>query len=121
MKRNFALALCIACGCSGAAFADDITIDPHPFVATASRAQVQEELRQFRMAGINPWADDYNPLAQARGTMTRGEVTAGFLADRKMVAAFSAEDSGSSYLKIASRRAPATEIAVEAGTQLASE
>ena len=80
---------------------------------------MQEELRQFRMAGINPWADDYNPLAQARGTMSRGEVTAGFLADRETVAAFSGEDSGSSYLKIASRRAPATQIAVEAETQLA--
>jgi hypothetical protein len=98
MNRNFALSLAIALAAAGNAFADDITIDPHPFVSTASRAQVQDELRQFRQAGANPWADDYNPLAEFHGSMTRAEVTAGFLASRNEVAAMGAEDSGSSYI-----------------------
>jgi len=121
MNRNIALSLCIACGCcSGAAFADDITIDTHPFVSTATRAQVQEELRQFRTSGANPWADDYNQLAAMHGSATRAEAKADFLAFRKMVAALSGEDSGSSYMaqSHAKRRAPATEVVA---TQVAQE
>ena len=76
MNRNFALSLCIACGCSGAAFADDITIDPNPFVSTMTRAQVREDLRQFQASGTNPWADDYNQLAGLSGSATRAEARA---------------------------------------------
>src|SRR3954465_2560692 len=114
MNRNFALALCIASASIGTAFADDITIDPHPFVSTMTRAQVNEELRQFRTAGVNPWADDYNPLAQARSTTTRREATAAYVAAADEVAALDAEDSGSSYLArvAAARHDRATELAV---------
>lgn len=98
MNRNHALALVVSLAAMGNAFADDITIDPHPFVSTASRAQVQDELRQYRQAGINPWADDYNPLAQHRGTLTRAEVTAEFMASREAVGRMSGEDSGSTYM-----------------------
>ena len=98
MTRNFAFALCIASASIGTAFADDITIDPTPFVSTMTRAQVKEELRQFQASGVNPWADDYNPIAQARSTMTRAEVQAAYLAARNEVAALDGEDSGSSYL-----------------------
>jgi hypothetical protein len=59
---------------------------------------VQEELRQFRMAGNSPWADEYNPLAQFRSSRTRAEVTAEYMGSRATVAALNAEDSGSSYL-----------------------
>ena len=124
MNRNTALSLCIACGCcSGAAFADDITIDPHPFVSTATRAQVKEELRQFQASGANPWADDYNQVAAMHGSATRAEAKADFLASRKMVAAFSGEDSGSSYMAQAQakRRAPATELVVAQPSQVARE
>jgi recombinational DNA repair protein RecT len=114
MNRNFALALCIASASIGTAFADDITIDPNPFVSTMTRAQVNEELRQFRTSGVNPWADDYNQLAQARSTMTRGQVRAAYIAARDEVAALDAEDSGSSYLArvAAARHDRATELAV---------
>jgi hypothetical protein len=124
MNRNFALSLCIACGCcSGAAFADDITIDPHPFVSTMTRAQVREDLRLFQASGTNPWADDYNQLAGMQGTATRAEAKADFLASRKMVAAFSGEDSGSSYLaKMNARpRMPATRLALKRSSQVAHE
>jgi hypothetical protein len=98
MNRTCALSLAIALSAAGSAFADDITIDPHPFVSTASRAQVKEELRQFRQSGINPWADDHNTLAQFRGSKTRAEVTAEYMGSRATVSAFTGEDSGSAYL-----------------------
>lgn len=98
MNRNHALSLAFALAAAGNAFADDITIDPHPFVSTASRAEVQEELRQFRMSGNSPWADDYNPIAQFRGGMTRAQAIAGYMGSRDAVSAFTAEDSGSTYL-----------------------
>ena len=97
MNRT-ALSLAFDLVAAGTAFADDITIDPHPFVSTASRAAVQEELRQFRMAGNSPWADDHNPIAQFRGSMTRAQVIAEYIASRDTVSAFTAEDSGSTYL-----------------------
>ena len=112
MNRNFALALCFASASIGTAFADDITIDPTPFHSTATRAQVMGELKQFRASGVDPWADDYNQLAQAHGTMTRSEVRAAYLASRNEVEALGAEDSGSSYLtRVAARRDRSTELA----------
>ena len=98
MNRNYAICLAMACVAGGNALADDVTVDPNPFVSTASRVQVQEELRQFRKAGDSPWADAFNPLASFRSSTTSAEVTAEFLASRNAVAAYSAEDSGSSYL-----------------------
>jgi hypothetical protein len=98
MNRPYAISLAIALVAAGNAFADDITVDPNPFVSTASRAQVRDELMQSRKAGINIWADDYNPMADFRSSMTRAEVTAEFLASRNAVAALTSEDSGSSYL-----------------------
>lgn len=83
---------------AGAAIADDITVDPVPFVSTASRAQVQEELRQFRTTGSDPWSDSYDALAAFMSSRMRGEVVAEFFASRTEVAAFAGEDSGSAYL-----------------------
>jgi hypothetical protein len=114
MKHSSAASLAIAfvLAAAGNAFADDITMDP-PFVSTASRAQVQEELRQFRTAGTNPWADGYDQLAGLRSSRSRAEVTAEFLPSRAAVAAFAGEDSGSSYLaRMNAREEPrATELA----------
>ncbi len=110
MNRTHALSLAFVLA-AGTAFADDITIDPHPFVSTASRAAIQEELRQFRMAGNSPWADDYNPIAQFRGSMTRAEVTAEYLRSRDTVSAFNAEDSGSAYLARSNGASPAIILA----------
>jgi hypothetical protein len=110
MTRTHALALAVTLAAASPAFADDITVEPFPFVSTASRAQVQQELRQYRQAGINPWADDHNQLAQFRGSMTRAEVTAEFMAARQSVAALHSEDSGSVYL--AKVHAPASSRAI---------
>lgn len=97
--NRYALAITLATlAAAGQVFADEITVDTAPFVSTAARAQVQAELQQFRAAGVNPLADDYNPLQQFRGTKTRAEVTAEFLRSRAAVAAMTGEDSGSFYL-----------------------
>jgi hypothetical protein len=105
MNRNHALAMALVFVAGGPALADDITVDPHPFVSTATRAQVLQDLHQFQQAGANPWADDYDQLAQHPGTMTRSEVTAGFLGARNEVAAFTGEDSGSGFLVRTAARA----------------
>lgn len=105
MTRNSALCLSLVFA-AGAAFADDITIDPVPFVSTASRAQVQEELRQFRAAGVDPWSDSYNALAGFKSSLSRGNVMAEFSASRGEVAAFAGEDSGSTYLARANASQP---------------
>jgi hypothetical protein len=115
VMNRYALAIALATiAAAGQVFADDITIDTTPFTSTATRAQVQAELQQFRAAGVNPLADDYNPLHQFRGTKTRAEVTAEFLRSRDAVAAMTGEDSGSFYLsrqKKAPAAAPASTIA----------
>ena len=96
MNRQLAIALVLAA--AGNAFADDITVDAAPFVSTATRAHVQAELQQFRQSGVNPWALDFNPVAQFRGNATRAQVTAAYIASRDAVAAFGGEDSGAAYL-----------------------
>ena len=112
MNRYLVTVIAAACAAAGTAFADDITVDPHPFTSTLSRAQVQEQLQQFRRSGVNPWADDYDQLAHAPSAMTRAEATAGYLAARTSVAAYSAEDSGSSYMaRMAVVRKRVTELA----------
>jgi len=119
MNRKTALALVVASAAAAPVFADDITIDPTPFVSTASRAQVLAELQQFQQSGINPWADDYNAVAQFRGERTREEVTQEYLADRDAVAALNGEDSGSAYLaRREATRSPGLQMA---GTPEAGE
>lgn len=110
MNRNIALALLLA---SAGAHADDITMDP-PFTSTLSRAQVLQDLQQHRQAGVNPWADDYNPLAGLRSALTREQVTQEYIQARDVVGAFNGEDSGSAFL---ARREPAQ----PADTQMAGD
>jgi len=113
MNRHIAIAITLACAGAASAFAGDITIDPTPFVSTLSRAQVREELAAFGHAGVSPWADEYNQLAQFRGGMTRADVKAEFVAGRTEADAFSGEDSGSISLARAKARTMhrATELA----------
>jgi hypothetical protein len=106
MTRPIAIAIAIACAAAGSAFADDITIDPNPFVSTATRAQVREELQQFQHSGVNPWADDYDQLAQVRSEKTRAQVTAEYLESREAADSLGREDSGATYL--AQIKVPAT-------------
>jgi hypothetical protein len=99
MNRKFALALVVAAAAAaGNAFADDITVDSTPFVSSASRAEVQDQLAQFKQSGANPWSNQYNPLAKFSSQLTRAEVVAEFIAARDEVAALTGEDSGSAYL-----------------------
>ena len=82
------------------AYADDITIDPTPFVSTKSRAEVRAEVigkaEQIRMAhgegdsGMNP--------AAFHSTLTRAQVRDEYMASRNQVTAFNGEDSGSAWL-----------------------
>lgn len=83
---------------AGFAHADDITIDPTPFVSTKSRAQVQAELGTYKRSGVNPWSKAHDPLKTFRSSRTRAEVTAEYLAGRDEVTAFTSEDSGSMHL-----------------------
>ena len=102
MKRILIAAL-VAAGAATQAFADtalagDISIDPNPFVSTRTRDEVKTELAEFRTSGVNPWADDYNPVTLFQGQRTRAEVLAEFMQARHEVAAMDGEDSGSTYL-----------------------
>lgn len=109
-KSIVAIALVAA---AGSVFADDITVDATPFVSTATRAQVQAELAQFKQSGANPWSNRYNPLAQFTSQRTRAQVQAEYVDARDRVAAFTGEDSGSAYL--ASARAAETQSTAIAG------
>jgi len=97
MNRKIATAFLILAAIGNAA-ADDISVDPTPFVSTKSRAEVREELDRFKQAGINPWSMTYNPLRNLQSGKTRAEVTAEYLAARNEVMAITSEDSGSAYL-----------------------
>jgi len=88
---------------------------PEQFNGTLSRAEVQSQLSAYKQAGVNPWSMSYDQLAQARGTRSRADVRAEFLASRDQVAAMGREDSGSAYLsQLAAHRG-------DAGTNLAGQ
>jgi hypothetical protein len=112
MNRKILAAALVLIASAGTAFADDITIDSKPFVSSLSRAQVQAELQQFQRAGVNPWAQDYNPLQSFTGSKTRAQVTAEYLATRAEVTATTGEDSGAAWL---AARTPAASVPVLAG------
>jgi hypothetical protein len=85
---------------TGAAYADDITIDPTPFVSTKSRAEVRAEVlgkaEQIRMAhGEGATGMDHSPF---RSTLTRAQVRDDYMASRDQSSALHGEDSGSAYL-----------------------
>jgi hypothetical protein len=69
-----------------------------PFVSTADRAEVRAEQATFEASGRDPWARDYNPLADFQSQRSRAEVKAEYLQSRDRVDAFTGEDSGSAYL-----------------------
>ena len=110
-RKTFAAALVLIAS-AGSALADDITIDSTRFVSGKSRAEVQAELQQFQRAGVDPWAQDYNPLQSFASGKSRAQVTAEYLASRSEVAALAGEDSGATWL---AARAPAVAAPVLAG------
>ncbi|TFZ05689.1 DUF4148 domain-containing protein [Ramlibacter henchirensis] len=113
MNRKSLIALAFAASAT-AAFADDITIDPHTFVSTASRAEIQAELAAFEASGRDPWARQYNPLADFESQRSREEVKAEYVQARDRVAAFTGEDSGSAYLAGQPDAVSATTVAGDA-------
>ena len=115
MQAKSALSvLILAAGFAGSAFAEGPIYPNDPFVATKTRAEVQAELFAYQRGGVNPWAQDYNPLHQFASNTSRQAVTAQYLAARDEVKALTGEDSGSMYLAQArSRNLPATVIAVK--------
>ena len=90
MNRNLAIAFVLAAA-AGTSFADDITVDTTPFASTATRAEVQAELDGFKQSGVNPWSNQYNPLAQFSSQRSRAAVTAEYATARDQVAAFTAK------------------------------
>ena len=100
MNRQIALALSAVLGIAAAtqARAESPGVDPQPFVSTLTRAEVMADLQAFRASGQNPWADDYNPVAQMASSMTRVQAQAAYIAERDSVRAFAGEDSGSVYI-----------------------
>ncbi|TFZ05929.1 DUF4148 domain-containing protein [Ramlibacter henchirensis] len=100
MNRYTAATLlaCIAAVSAGQAMAETPTIDPTPFVSTKSRADVKNELAEFKKSGVNPWASSYDPIKYFSSTKSREQVTAEFMGNRDQVAASTAEDSGSSHM-----------------------
>ena len=77
------------------------------FVSARSRADVQSELAQYKQAGVNPWSISYNPLRAFKSNTTREAVAAEYIAVRDQVAAFTAEDSGATFLAVHQNRVPA--------------
>lgn len=107
--NRYALVIALATlAAAGQVLADDITIDNTSFASTATRAQVQADLQQFRASGVNPWSQGYQPLREFRSQKTRAEVTADYLRSRDAVAAFTGEDSGSVALADRTDTAAAT-------------
>lgn len=120
MKTRIApLALVLAAGFAGQAFAEGPILDHGPFDPVRSRAEVTADLQAFKRAGVNPWATSYNPLKHFRSATTREAVTAGYLASRNEVKAFTGEDSGSAWL--AQAREPGAPARQLAGTPRAAQ
>jgi hypothetical protein len=102
MNRNH---LALAAALSLAAFAaqaDDMDLSGQYAAAvpasSTSRADVDQQLAQFKKTGVNTFAIGYNPVNYFKSQKTRAQVTAEFLDSRNMVDAMTAEDSGSAYL-----------------------
>lgn len=102
-----AAAFAFAAITAGNAYADDITIDPNPFVSTRTRAEVQAEVtgqaEALRMAS-SEWSMQLGEPAPSHSTLTRSQAIQDYVASRQEVNALNAEDSGSSYLASLPRR-----------------
>lgn len=113
MNRNIASVLVLAASAFATqAFAETPGIDA-PFTGSKTRAEVQAELNAYKATGVNPWANQYNPLRYLQSTQSRAQVVGEYLASRDQVTAFTAEDSGSAYLAQAHRAVVDTSAAAE--------
>ena len=108
MKRIVITAV-LAASFAGAALAESpLAVPVQPFASVKTRDQVQTELADPQKAGVHPWSISYNPLKNFRSAKTRAEVTAEYLASRDEVHAFTSDDSGSEWLRVAAQPASAT-------------
>lgn len=99
MNRHIAIAVIAAtAAAAGTAFGEDYNSHNPVFEGSRTRAEVQAELARFKQSGKNPWSKWYDPLADFRSGKTRAQVVGEYAASRDRVAAFTGEDSGSSYL-----------------------
>jgi hypothetical protein len=98
MNRQSTIAIFVAlAAAAGSSFAESYSEHNTPYVSNASRADVAVQAAAPRQ-GVAPWSIRFNPLDQFRSTRSRTQVTAEYLAERDVVNAFTAEDSGSHYL-----------------------
>lgn len=98
MHAKTTVAALLLAAFAGSALADDPTIVNEQFAGTRTRAEVNAELAAYRAAGVNPWANSYQPLKYFRSATSRAAVVAEYLASRNEVRALTGEDSGSAYL-----------------------
>jgi hypothetical protein len=109
-----AAALSFAVIATGPAYADDITIDPTPFVSTRTRAEVKAEVmgqsEALRVAG-DEWSTQLNMAALPASDVTRAGAKQEYIAMRREVNALNGEDSGSAYLASQLRRTSGTVVA----------
>ena len=109
-----AAAFAFAAMASGNAYADDITIDPTPFVSSRTRAEVQSEVTgqaEALRTASSEWSMQLNAAVVPQSAVTRAQVTDEYIATRREVNAFTAEDSGSSYLASLPRRSSGLVVA----------
>lgn len=112
-----AFALAAASLGSGNAYADDITIDPTPFVSSRTRAEVQAEIMgqaEVLRGESAEWAMQQNAVAEP-SNYTSGQAKAEYIAARREVNALNGEDSGSAYL--ASLPRPMQDRVILAGSE----
>jgi len=105
--------LAVAAIASVSAYADDITIDTTPFVSSRTRAEVRAEAMGLTSASSEWTLQAGNDFRPDRSYTTRA-AKAEYIAARREVNAFNAEDSGSSYLAMQPRRHPGMILAGEA-------
>ena len=110
MTRTLIAAIALVAASS--AFAESPSIATTNFIGAKSRTQVQAELQQYKSAGVNPWAQSYNPLRGFQSAKTRAQVTAEYLQSRNETAALTREDSGSAWLSV---RTPSVAAPIVAG------
>jgi len=89
--------------------ADDITIDKTPFVSATTRSTVRADyLKHPGDSAYTEWGSQMNEQAPYKSALERGQARTGFIGAREEVHEYTAEDSGSTYLKSHERRNPAS-------------
>lgn len=78
----------------GQSLADDITIDPTPFVSRMTRAEVQAQVAK---SSLTEWERQYGG-AYTNSGYTRAQARSEYVTGRREVLALHGEDSGSAYL-----------------------